>query len=372
MMKKGVFSFRHEAMATFFEVLVAGEREDYSRSAARAFFREVDRLEGFLSRFDPGSEISRINRLKPGEILPVGLETFECLKLSFRLMVETGGAFNINFRALKGSEVKNLRPGEKARYIEGKSKLFEEESSAEKIIRPNKEAASLKYPERAGNEGLKYDEEAAAFEKKSRKEVYSVLSDEKKRENFLVVFPLELIEQNQGYAAVRLEVPGTALDLDLGAIGKGYALEKAGRIFSDWEIENFLVSAGGSTVLARGAKLWPVAVGGGFDFFRPGKISLNDRALSGSGHEVKGEHIFDPRRRAGRSRHLAVWVLHPSAALADGLSTAFMVMSLDEIRHFAQKHPEVSALVLTRSKKSYFFNEMNIYEPGTGRRNKKH
>jgi len=371
MRKKRVFSFRHQAMATFFEVMVAGEDEDYSRSAARAFFREIDRLEGFLSRFDPGSETSRINRLKPGEILPIGLETFDFLKLSFQLMVETGGAFNINFRALKGAEVESRRPGEKARIIEEKLKLFERESSAEKTIKPKKESVSRKSSEKARAEGHKHGEEAAAFEKDSEPGDYPVLLDEKNRENFLSVFPLELVEENRGYAAVRLEVAGASLDLDPGAIGKGYALEKASRIFADWDISDFLVSAGGSTVLARGAKPWPVAVGGGFDFFRPGKISLNERALSGSGHEVKGEHIFDPRRRAGRSRHLAVWVLHPSAAVADGLSTALMVMSLDEIRHFAQKHPEVSALVLSRSKKSYFFNEMNIYEPGTGNRKKK-
>ncbi|MDI6844909.1 MAG: FAD:protein FMN transferase [Candidatus Saccharicenans sp.] len=371
MRKKRVFSFRHQAMATFFEVMVAGEDEDYSRSAARAFFREIDRLEGFLSRFDPGSEISRINRLKPGEILPIGLETFEFLKLSFQLMVETGGAFNINFRALKDAEVESRRQGEKARVIEGKSKLFEGESSAEKTIKPKKGGASRKSSEEARAEGHRHGEEAAAYEKDSGPRGYPVLSDEKNRENFLSVFPLELVEENRGYAAVRLEVPGASLDLDPGAIGKGYALEKACGIFSDWEIEDFLVSAGGSTVFARGPQPWPVAVGGGFDFFRPGKISLKGSALSGSGHEVKGEHIFDPWRRIECSRHLAVWVLHPSPAVADGLSTAFMVMSLDEIRHFAQRHPEVSALILSRRKKSYFFNEMNIYEPGSERRKKK-
>ncbi|MGB4703928.1 MAG: FAD:protein FMN transferase [Candidatus Saccharicenans sp.] len=364
MRKKRVFSFRHQAMATFFEVMVAGEDEDYSCSAARAFFREIDRLEGFLSRFDPGSEISRINRLKPGEILPIGLETFEFLKLSFQLMVDTGGAFNINFRALKRPEIERKSYVEKPGDTEGKSKSSEEGGKAEKSLRLKKEDASRKSPEKAGAEGHKHGDEAVTFKKDSGPEDYPVLTDEKNRENFLSVFPLELVEENRGYAAVRLDVPGASLDLDPGAIGKGYALEKACGIFSDWEIEDFLVSAGGSTIFARGPTPWPVAVGGGFDFLEPRKVWLQRRALSGSGHEVKGEHIFDPRRRLERSRHLAVWVSHPSPAVADGLSTAFMVMGLREIGAYARNHPEVWALVVSRNKKSYLFNQ--TFFSGTG------
>ncbi|MGB9894137.1 MAG: hypothetical protein ACPLRA_06950, partial [Candidatus Saccharicenans sp.] len=55
------FRFRHEAMSTFFEVIISGQDEAYARSAAGEFFREVERLEGFFSRFDDRSEISRIN-----------------------------------------------------------------------------------------------------------------------------------------------------------------------------------------------------------------------------------------------------------------------------------------------------------------------
>ncbi|MCX8161202.1 MAG: FAD:protein FMN transferase, partial [Candidatus Saccharicenans sp.] len=178
------------------------------------------------------------------------------------------------------------------------------------------------------------------------------------------LFPLDLVEQSGNYVAVRLDIAGARLDLDLGAVGKGYALEKAAGVFEAWEIADFLLSAGGSTVYGCGSEAWPVAVGGGFDFYRPGKIYLKKRALSGSGHEVKGEHIFDPRRELQKSRHLAAWVSHPSPAVSDALSTAFMVMSLEEIRGYAKSHPDVWTLVLTRDRKSYLFNQMNIYEPG--------
>lgn len=311
MAAKPVFRFSHEAMATVFEVFIAGQEEDYSRSAATAFFNEVDRLEGFFSRFDPRSEISQINRLKPGQALPVGFETFECLKLSFELMLQTGGAFNVNFRAVR--------------------------NSGERSPRKSSKRISKRPAARMGLETRK------------------------------LLFPLELVEQAGGYAAVRLDLPRTALDLDLGAIGKGYALEKAARVFADWDISQFLVSAGGSTVYAGGSKSWPVTIGGGFDFYQPEKIALKNRALSSSGHEVKGEHIYDTRYHRSSSRQLAVWVSHPSPALADGLSTAFMVMSLLEIAEYCRVNPGIWTLVLGRDKKCYRYNLPDI-SGDTGRK----
>ncbi|HQI23110.1 MAG TPA: FAD:protein FMN transferase [Candidatus Saccharicenans sp.] len=315
-------------MSTFFELLVAGEKEIYARSAAQAFFKEIDRLERLFSRFDPGSEISMINRLKPGETLPIGIETYECLKMSFELMVETGGAFNINFRAIKNKQVAGGS---------GSNKSTDETLNSAKSgdSQDNKIGRAVGTVKSAAGSGQR---------DKSEKEAWAEL------------FPLELIETQSQYLALRLEESTYGLDLDLGAIGKGYALEAAAGLLSSWEIDSFLANAGQSTVLARGKEAWPVTVGGGFDFLKPGRVKLKDRALSGSGHEVKGAHIYDPRLRQVKSRQLAVWVSHPSPALSDGLSTAFMVMDLKEIEAAAADRPEIWTLVVGRDKNCYWFN----------------
>ncbi|HRT26262.1 MAG TPA: FAD:protein FMN transferase [Candidatus Saccharicenans sp.] len=315
-------------MSTFFELLVAGEKEIYARSAAQAFFKEIDRLERLFSRFDPGSEISMINRLKPGETLPIGIETYECLKMSFELMVETGGAFNINFRAIKNKQVAG-GGGSNKRTDETLNSAKSGDSQDNKIGRAV---------------GTVKSEAGSGQRDKSEKEAWAEL------------FPLELIETQSQYLALRLEESTYGLDLDLGAIGKGYALEAAAGLLSSWEIDSFLANAGQSTVLARGKEAWQVTVGGGFDFLKPGRVGLKNRALSGSGHEVKGEHIYDPRRRQALSRQLAVWVSHPSPALSDGLSTAFMVMDLKEIEAAAADRPEIWTLVVGRDKNCYWFN----------------
>ncbi len=315
-------------MSTFFELLVAGEKEIYARSAAQAFFKEIDRLERLFSRFDPGSEISMINRLEPGETLPIGIETYECLKTSFELMAATGGAFNINFRAIKNKRAAGGGGSNKS-TDETLNSARSGDSQDDKINRAVSKSKSI-----AGSQQKQHLEQDLWAE----------------------LFPLELIETQSQYLALRLEESTYGLDLDLGAIGKGYALEAAAGLLSSWEIDSFLANAGQSTVLARGKEAWPVTVGGGFDFLKPGRASLKDRALSGSGHEVKGEHIYDPRRRQSQSRQLAVWVSHPSPALSDGLSTAFMVMDLEEIEAATAAQPEIWTLVVGRDKNYYWFN----------------
>jgi len=323
-----IHRFSHEAMSTFFELLVAGEKEIYARSAAQAFFKEIDRLERLFSRFDPGSEISMINRLQPGETLPIGIETYECLKTSFELMVSTGGAFNINFRAIKNKQ---------AAAGGGSNKEKDE-------TRNSTESGDSQNNKIGPAVGTVKTETGSGQEPRPEKEAWVEL------------FPLELLETQTQYLALRLEGSAHGLDLDLGAIGKGYALEVASSLLSSWEIDSFLANAGRSTVLARGKEAWPVTVGGGFDFLKAGRVSLEDRALSGSGHEVKGEHIYDPRGRLSQSRQLAVWVSHPSPALSDGLSTAFMVMDLEEIEAATAAQPEIWTLVVGRDKNCYWFN----------------
>ncbi|MDH4271064.1 MAG: FAD:protein FMN transferase [Candidatus Aminicenantes bacterium] len=155
------------------------------------------------------------------------------------------------------------------------------------------------------------------------------------------------------------------LDLDLGAIGKGYALDRAASLLADWGVERFLIHGGTSTALAAGSAPgispgetgWPVGVGGTWELTEiPKRVLLRNRALSGSGSEVKGRHILDPRTGRQAEGHHAAWVSHPSAAVADALSTAFMAMSHNEVRRYCRDHPDVWALLITPKRKGRIFN----------------
>lgn len=130
--------------------------------------------------------------------------------------------------------------------------------------------------------------------------------------------------------------------LDLGAIGKGAALDlMAERLRHEWAITSALLDAGGSTVLAlrppTGRPGWPVSIsaeGVAHVFW------LCEQALSASGPEVRGAHIVDPRSGRVRTDYRRVWALAPSAAEADALSTAFAAMDPAEVAQwFTTRRP---------------------------------
>ncbi len=291
-------------MGTFFETVIGGVDEDYARQAAQVVFLEIDRIESLFSRFNPCSELGQMNRMKPGDALAVGLETYECLTIAEKVRIETGGAFDINVKTrtkTMGSSVTPRPPDE------GLAKI-----------------AAHEYPS------------------------------------------LELIHTSSGFEA-RLHSGKKclirSLELDLGGIGKGYALDKAMAFLLDWGIDRALLHAGSSTVAAIGSPPglspgglgWPVGVGGGWPD-APRQVLLTGRALSGSGAEVKGKHILDPRTGLPAQTHLAAWASHPSAAEADALSTAFMVMGTNEVEDYCRFHPEVWALVVVDYGNSKVFN----------------
>jgi len=135
--------------------------------------------------------------------------------------------------------------------------------------------------------------------------------------------------------------------LDLGGIGKGFALDRMAALLADWEIGSALLAASTSTLLALGPPSgqsgWPITFGPEHDLQR---LVLCNRALSGSGTAVKGSHIIDPRTGRPVEDRVGAWAGAPCAAAADALSTAFLVMTEGEIHDYCCRHPEVSAHVL--------------------------
>ena len=299
-----VHRFAHEAMTTEFEVLVAGHDLAYANSVAEELFSEIDRLERLLSRFEPSSDVSRINALAPGEALQVAPETMECLLIALWAASETGGAFDVTVGSLMACWRRRLKDGQPIRP--GLPPPGAELEAALRSVGPDR---------------LRLEPDA-----------------------FLV----------------RVEAgadPG-GLSLDLGGIGKGYALDRAAELLADWDVSNALLHSGTSTVLAIGdcgepdeagaaCTGWPLGIGG--EWGRKagrGKVVLRDLALSGSGMEVKGAHVFDPRTGQPVQHHLAAWAVSPSAAVSDALSTAFMVMTVQEVRALCDAHDEVGGFVV--------------------------
>jgi len=282
--KHRVHRFEHPAMATIFEIYLSHPDLTYAAQAVQASFTELDRLEQELSRFMENSDVTRINRLTRGESVKVGWDTYSCLQYCQQIYEQTQGAFDITVGYLVD-------------FWRGKDPSD---------TNSGKKASGIQ--DRAGMNYLKLNE-----------------SD----------YTVKILREG--------------LNLDLGGIGKGYALDIMAGILKEWGLNFAILHSGFSTVLALSAPEeqsgWPVSI----THPETGQVikilSLSNQVVSGSGTE-KGVHIINPGTGYPVKDKIASWVLAPIASRADALSTAFMVMSMDEIEEYINKHKNISACII--------------------------
>lgn len=166
---------------------------------------------------------------------------------------------------------------------------------------------------------------------------------------------LDHVRLDDPSGTVQFERPG--VEFNLGAIGKGYAVDRAGELLSERGVSNWLVHGGRSSVRAQGTHAghdgWPVGLRNPLLPDQPyATLLLKDAALSTSGtavqwfrHEGKRYgHILDPRTGWPVETMLSVSVIAPDAALADALSTAFFVLGVENALRCCDNFASVGAI----------------------------
>lgn len=149
------------------------------------------------------------------------------------------------------------------------------------------------------------------------------------------------------YSVTKLD---DTVNVDLGGIGKGYAVDAMAKVLQEWGVKTVLIHGGSSSVRAinppEGKAGWPVTITNPEDGKQISKLELANEVLSCSGLE-KGGHIIDPATGKPPTGKTACWLRLPqSAAMADALSTAVMIMPMDKIRQMTQDMPELSLLLV--------------------------
>ena len=141
--------------------------------------------------------------------------------------------------------------------------------------------------------------------------------------------------------AVTCNEPGRVLDL--GGIGKGFALDQLKLLLTDWGVDDALLAAGASSLLAIGPGEWPVDLTGDAESRR---IKLCKQALSASGSGIQGSHIVHPYgdEAMPAAPCKRVGVTAPSAALAEVWSTALMLVPPEEIPALIAAEPEITGV----------------------------
>jgi thiamine biosynthesis lipoprotein len=284
------------AMACQFEVILNAGQYAHAADAGLAALDLVDRLEEQMTVFRDTSEISRVNRFAADRPVEVEPRLLQLLLRAARLHRETEGAFDIT-----------AGPLTKVWGFYRRAGAIPQEADLTEAL------------DRVGSEAMEFDEAAGH---------------------------------------VRFGKPG--MELNLGAIGKGYALDRVAERMHDCGIEDFFLHGGQSSVLARGACGLTSAGGWKVDLRHPLRpersvveIRLHDRALgtSGAGTQFfrhggrRYGHILDPRTGWPAEGVFSATVVASAAADADALATALYVLGPQRAREWCQEHPDVGLLM---------------------------
>lgn len=149
-------------------------------------------------------------------------------------------------------------------------------------------------------------------------------------------------------ATAAVDLGGTAIDL--GGIGKGYALDHAAALLAARGVRGFVLDAGGQRLSDGNGAAW---VAHPLDRDRPavrvraprGSLATSvqrERELVVRGRRVG--HVLDPRTGEPTPTMASVTVAAPSGTRADALSTALLVLGRDAARAWAAAHPSIGVL----------------------------
>ncbi|HET6383592.1 MAG TPA: FAD:protein FMN transferase [Armatimonadota bacterium] len=268
-------------MGTRFELVIADEGEPaHLRAAGEEALDEVERLERQLSLYRADSDISAINARAGKEWVQLDPRLFTLLKRAVHLSRETDGGFDLTVTPLMRAWG----------FLGARGAMAAEEN----------------LNEARGRVGWRH------------------------------------IELDEERFAIRFDVAGASLDL--GAIGKGYAVEQAMALLQEAGVKYAILHAGTSTVAALGAPpdraAWRIAVANPAE---EGKTVATIELEAGQALSVSGTHgkcftapdgtiyghVLDPR--VGRpviGARLAV-VVSGSPTDSDALSTALLVLASD-------------------------------------------
>jgi thiamine biosynthesis lipoprotein len=291
-----LFRESRPAMGTTVEIFLYASTRDRAATLFEAAFQEIERIESALSTYRSTSEISRINAAAAHRPVVTDPEVFGLIVRALEYGRRTGGAFDVTV----GPLVKAWG------FFRGDGRY------------PSADALS----------------EACAKVGWQR-----VAVDAARR-------------------SIRFLTAG--LELDLGGIGKGFALDGAARLLRGHGVDRALLGVGQSSYVAIGAppdaRGWPITVPSPHNPARAlSTILLRDRSLSTSGSdqqyfEVDGQrysHIIDPRTGEPVTGMVQVTVIAPTATESDALSTALFVLGRERAAALIEGLEGKAALLVT-------------------------
>lgn len=281
-------------MGSRFEVTVVAPDEAAALDALEQAYDEIDRIEAMISSWREDSQTSEINRQAGSHPVIVSEELFNLVRRSLKLSRLTQGAFDITFA--------------------GAGRLWDFKTTTPRVPPPEAIATAL---------------------------------------------------SAVGYSKIHLDVAERSIFLDdsrarlgFGAIGKGYAANRAVIVLQDLGIPSGVVNAGGDLVAfgqQEDGSPWEIGIA---HPRQPDRIlatlPLSEQAVVTSGDYesyflIDGKryaHILDPRTGYPVDHLQSVTIVCPDAELADGLATAVAVLGPDHGLRLVEQLQGIEALLV--------------------------
>jgi thiamine biosynthesis lipoprotein len=284
------YQFLHKQMGTLFRIVLYSQDSILARQAANEAFRRIDELNTILSDYKEDSELNQLSASAgSGQKVEVSNDLWTVLNKSAEAARWSKGAFDIT--------------------VGPYSKLWRRSRRQEEL--PSREALAIA-------------RKAAGYQ-------------------YLHLYP--------DAKAVELTLPG--MQLDLGAIGKGYAVDEAMKMLQKQGITTALVDGGGNIRVSEappGQKGWQVEIGS-LNEKRAQNQAVEQLALSQAGMASSGDvyqfveingkrysHILNPHTGLGLTHQTMVTVIATDGTTADLLSTTVNVLGLRKGKKLLRKY----------------------------------
>lgn len=298
-------------MGSRFDITVVSKDSFQASRDINTAVEEIQRIERLISSWDPNSQTSEINANAGVKPVKVDPELFHLIERSIGISALTDGAFDISYASM--------------------DRIWKFDGSMDKMPSEKEIAASI---DKVGYQNIVLDKKAGT---------------------------------------VFLKLKG--MKIGFGAIGKGYAADKAKDLLISKGVVSGIINASGDMNTwgkQPNGKEWKVAITNPLNKNKAfALLPLNNGAVVTSGNyekyvEFDGKrytHIIDPRTGYPSSGIISVTVFAPKAELADALATSVFVMGKDIGLDRINQLPNIECIIIDEKGAIIKSNNIEIENP---------
>ncbi|MBZ5556027.1 MAG: FAD:protein FMN transferase [Acidobacteriia bacterium] len=268
--------------------------EAAAQSAFDAVFREFDRLDALMSVWKADSDVIRVNAAAGEHAVPVDRDVRDILGIAQQVSDWTGGRFDVTFGPL--------------------ADVWKFDQDQDGIV-PTADAIRARLP--------------------------------------LIDYRQIQIDETAGTVFLKRK----GMRIHLGGIGKGYAVDRAAKIFRDRGLRDFMIQAGGDMYVGgrRGDRPWKLGIADPRGEHKPfATVELTDATFSTSGDYerffikdgVRYHHILD--LGAGQPARLcrSVTLVTDRAVIADALAKGVFILGPEAGMALIERLPGVAGVIV--------------------------